>query len=219
MADLVLSVRTTLPIDDVMVGAVQFFTNEKWRAQSQAPRVTTFIGRPKIPWLLLFLTILGLLACFIPGIVMYFFVLRKAMALQNIVVTANPSAADCEVVVTFPAHARKLVDRFLAALPRKSQAITSTISTPIMALPSTQQKVLTIIASEPAENIWPQIGEGQIKSDSGQTAYTCVYCSAPLVEKSNFCDECGKQVLCLKCGVLLAKGMRFCGNCGESLKT
>jgi len=205
MADFTLSARTTLQVDDVMVRAVQFFTNERWRAQSQAPRVTTFIGRPRIPWFLLFLTVLGFLACLVPGIILYIMVLRKAMALQNIVVTASPSTADLEVVVTFPAHARKLVDRFLAALPRKTEATTLPTTTPIMALPSTEVRVLPTArasASEVSGAVRPEISDGQPQSHSNQTFHTCVYCSAPLVEKSNFCDECGKQVVCLNCGDL-----------------
>ncbi|MHB8304135.1 MAG: Ig-like domain-containing protein [Acidobacteriaceae bacterium] len=49
MADLTASCRTTLAGEDVIVRAVQFFTNDRWRVQSQSARVATLIGRPKIP--------------------------------------------------------------------------------------------------------------------------------------------------------------------------
>jgi hypothetical protein len=69
MADLTVNVTTTLPPEDVLVRAVQFFTNERWRAQSQANRIATFVGRPKIP-ILKILIFVFLLAFFVlPGLI------------------------------------------------------------------------------------------------------------------------------------------------------
>lgn len=42
--------RTTLPSEEVVVQAVQFFTNEKWRVQTQSARAVTFIGKGGFPW-------------------------------------------------------------------------------------------------------------------------------------------------------------------------
>lgn len=124
MADLVNTKRTTLSGEDVHVRAAQFFTNAQWRVQSQSPRVSTFVGKPKIPWVMLFLMIIAF-ACFvIPGIIMWMLIIRRTFGLQNIVVTTNPIDAGCEVVITNSKHAQKMIDRFLEALPEAS-AVTS----------------------------------------------------------------------------------------------
>ena len=47
MADLIANTQTSLPPEEVMVRAVQFFTNENWRAQSQTNRIATFVGLPR----------------------------------------------------------------------------------------------------------------------------------------------------------------------------
>jgi hypothetical protein len=49
--------------EELQVRAVQFLTNEIWRAQSQTSRVATFVGAPKIPWLQLLFAVL-LTFCF-----------------------------------------------------------------------------------------------------------------------------------------------------------
>jgi hypothetical protein len=117
MADLVVTKHTTLTADDVLVRAVQFFTNENWRAQSQTNRVATFVGVPKIPCLQIVLAFI-LTACFvIPGLIYYLLVIRKLRRLQNIVVTTTPNQSGCDAVVTYPPHAQRYVDSFLAALP------------------------------------------------------------------------------------------------------
>jgi hypothetical protein len=118
MADLVANAKTSLPGEDVIVRAVQFFTNERWRAQSQSSRVATFVGRPKIPVGLLLLTILGFLMFVVPGILMYILVVRRVIRFQNIVVTSTPTAVGTDVVITYPKMAKKLVDQFVSALPR-----------------------------------------------------------------------------------------------------
>jgi hypothetical protein len=102
MADLVAGTETTLPPEEVLVRAVQFFTNEKWRAQSQTNRVATFVGMAKIPWTHLLLAILLTFCLVIPGIVYYLLVIRKMRRLRNIVVTTTPKDTGSEVVVTYP---------------------------------------------------------------------------------------------------------------------
>ncbi len=117
MADLVVTRYTTLSPDDVLVRAVQFFTNENWRAQSQTNRVATFVGVPKIPWFQLMLAILLTFCFVIPGLIYYLLVIRKLRQLQNLVVTTTPKNGGCEVVVTYPSYAQRYVDSFFAALP------------------------------------------------------------------------------------------------------
>jgi hypothetical protein len=96
--------------------SVQYFTTGKWRTQSQSQRIATFVGRPAVPVLYIILTILGFIACLVPGIIMYLLLVRKAMQLQNIVVTANPTAGGTEVVVKHSSSAKKLVQEYLEAL-------------------------------------------------------------------------------------------------------
>ena len=118
MADLVARTQTTLPPDEVMVRAVQFFTNEKWRAQSQTNRVATFVGVIKVPWIHLFLAVLLMFCFVVPGILYYFLVIRKMRNLRNIVVTTTPNDGGSEVVVSYPDDSQRMVDSFFVALPR-----------------------------------------------------------------------------------------------------
>lgn len=117
MADMVAQSQTPLNPDDVIVSAVQYFSTENWRPTSQSARTATFQGKPPIPWGMLLLTVLGLVACVVPGIILYFLVIRKMYRFHNLVVSANPVAGGSQVVVQYPSTAKKLVDRFLAALP------------------------------------------------------------------------------------------------------
>jgi len=117
MADLVAAAQTSLSAEDVMVRAVQFFTSEKWQPLTQSSRAATFQGRPPIPVGLLFLTIIGLFFFLVPGIIFYILFVHKVIQFQNLVVTANPVGTGCEVIVTYPKHAEKLVNRFIELLP------------------------------------------------------------------------------------------------------
>ena len=117
MADLVITKATSLPPEEVLVRAVQFFTNENWRAQSQTNRIATFVGVPKVPWVQLALAILLFLCLVVPGFIYYMLVIRKVRQLQNIVVTTTPKDVGCEVVVSYPPYMAKTVESFLAALP------------------------------------------------------------------------------------------------------
>ena len=117
MADAVSNSNTSLSSEEVIVRAVQFFSTEKWRATSQSGRIATFQGMPPIPWLMLVFTILGFMFFIIPGIIMYFMVIKKVRRFQNLVVTANPIAGGTEVSVSHPAWSSGLVKRYLSALP------------------------------------------------------------------------------------------------------
>ena len=118
MADVVTQGRTSLGPDEVIVRAVQFFSTEKWKPTSQSQRTATFEGKPPIPWLMLLLTVIGFLACFLPGIIMYIMVIRKLHRFHNLVVTANPIPGGAEVVTQYPNNTGDLVARFLQALPQ-----------------------------------------------------------------------------------------------------
>lgn len=122
MADMVTQTQTPLNPEDVIVSAVQYFSTENWRPTSQSTRTATFQGKPPIPWGMLLLTFLGLLACLVPGIVLYFMVIRKMYRFHNLVVTANPIPGGSQVVVQSPPTAKKLVARFIAALPAANDA-------------------------------------------------------------------------------------------------
>jgi hypothetical protein len=117
MAEQVASGKTSVSPEDVIVRAVQFFTTERWRAQTQSGRIATFVGRPRINPILWIATVVGLIACVIPGIILYIVMIRKAYAFQNIVVTVNPVVGGTEVVITHSEQVVDLVQRFLALLP------------------------------------------------------------------------------------------------------
>lgn len=117
MAELLKNARTELPGEDVIVRAIQFFTNERWRTQSQTSRVATFVGRPKLPWGLLFLTVLGFLFFLVPGIILYFLVVRRMVRFQNIVVATTPFSGGTDVAITYPKTVSKLVNNFVEVLP------------------------------------------------------------------------------------------------------
>lgn len=117
MANIIVTGKTKLPGDEVIVRAVQFFSTEKWRPKSQSERVATFEGKPPIPWFLLFMTIIGFLFFVIPGIIMYIFVIRKVYRFQNLIVTTKAIEGGADVDINYPKHAKKLVNRFLESLP------------------------------------------------------------------------------------------------------
>ena len=116
MPDLVANAQTSLPPDEVQVRAIQFFTNERWRASTQSERISTFEGRPPIPWLMIIFTIVALFACIVPGIIMYFFVLRKFYRFQNLTISTSPIAGGTEVTITHPGYARSAANRFISLL-------------------------------------------------------------------------------------------------------
>ncbi len=115
-AGLLLSSYTVLPCEEVILRAIQFFTGEKWRTQTQSARVATFQGRPPFPIGSLIIMIIFIETIIVP-IIMYVMIIRKVIRFQNIVVTANPIAQGTEVVVTYPSHAKKMAVKFLGLLP------------------------------------------------------------------------------------------------------
>ncbi len=125
MAELTASCRTSLAGEDVIVRAVQFFTNDRWRVQSQSARVATLIGRPKIPVGLILLTIVGFFFFIVPGFLLYILVIRRAIRLQNIVVTVTPVPNGSDVIITHPKTVSKLANAFIDSLPKLAAQATS----------------------------------------------------------------------------------------------
>ena len=117
MADLVSNKTTSISQDEVVVRAVQFFSTERWEATSQSPRSVTFRGRPPIPWILIFFTVVGYMLCIIPGLILQLTVVRKMHRFYNLVVTTTEAGAGTRVTVSHPNFASTLVTRFFEALP------------------------------------------------------------------------------------------------------
>jgi hypothetical protein len=117
MANVVANSTTSLSSEEVIVRAVQFFSTEKFRTSSQSSRAATFDGRPPIPWFTILFTILGFMLCIIPGLIMYFLVVRKMYRFQNLVVTVTPSSEGADVSISHPSWAANVVKRFIQTLP------------------------------------------------------------------------------------------------------
>ena len=117
MADIVITERTSLPGEELTTRAIQFFSTQNWRVTSQSARAVTFEGRTPIPWFHMLCVILGFMFCVVPGLILYFTLIKKVRRFQNIVVTASPVEGGTDVSITHPPHAKGLVKKFLAALP------------------------------------------------------------------------------------------------------
>jgi hypothetical protein len=117
MADIVVNQRTSLPGEEVTTRAIQFFSTQNWRVTSQSARAVTLAGRIPIPWFHLLCVILGFLFCLLPGIILYFMLIKKVRKFQNMVVTVASVEGGTEVSITCPPYAKALVSKFLGALP------------------------------------------------------------------------------------------------------
>lgn len=117
MANLLKSGKTSLQNEDVIPRVVQFFSTTKWTCQSQSDKIATFQGKPPIPWFLILATIFGFVFFIIPGVIMYFFIIRKMYKFQNLVVTTKATQDGTEVDINYPNYAKKLVNRFMDSLP------------------------------------------------------------------------------------------------------
>jgi hypothetical protein len=122
MSDLTRQCATSLPSEDVIVRAVQYFSTQNWRPVSQSARVATFQGKPPIPWFMLLLTFLGFVACMVPGIIMYVLVIRKLYRFHNLIITTNPINGGSEIYAQYPESAAWLVSGFMATLPPQYMA-------------------------------------------------------------------------------------------------
>jgi hypothetical protein len=118
MANSVLTKQTSLSGEEVFTRAVQFFSTEKWRATTQSTRSATFEGKPPLSWFLLLVVLLSFFCFVLPGLILYFIVIRRSQRrFLNLVITTTPLNQGTEVTVTYPGQAKNLTARFLAALP------------------------------------------------------------------------------------------------------
>jgi hypothetical protein len=118
MSEAITTKLTTLPAEEVIVRAVQFFATEKWKPTGQSARTATFEGKIPIPWGMMVLTILGFMVCLVPGIILYFMLIRKVHRFQNLVVTATTKDVGTEVVIRHPNYVTVLVAKYAATLPK-----------------------------------------------------------------------------------------------------
>lgn len=117
MAELVATAHTSLSPEEAVERSVMFFPGEKWRARTHMAKTATFEAKPPIPWGMLFLTIIGFMVFVVPGIILYFVVIRKMYRLQNLVVSATAANEGSDVIVRYPKHAKKAVIEYIKALP------------------------------------------------------------------------------------------------------
>jgi hypothetical protein len=117
MADIVSTKKTSLPSEEVITRAIQYFSSVQWRPSSQSGRAVSFDGKVPIPWGSIVLTICGFILCVVPGIICYFMLIRKVHRFVNLVVTANPVLDGTDVIISHPKSARAAVNRFFNALP------------------------------------------------------------------------------------------------------
>jgi len=132
MAQEVTSIKPTLPSEDVIVRAVQFFSNSRWRVQTQSSRVATFVALYSwssfvggatlvVMGAMLSITLIGLIFGF-PLMVLGFIILviqkQRYRRAKDLIVTVNPLEKGSDVVITHSGAARKLVNQFVEALPK-----------------------------------------------------------------------------------------------------
>ena len=117
MRDVVVSTRTAGSREEVVAAARKFFTAEHWRETARTPRTVTFRGKPQIPWYLMLLIAVGLLAYVVPGVVIYLLCMRNACRFTSIVVKTTAVREGTEVAVQCPALAEGMGRRFVSKLP------------------------------------------------------------------------------------------------------
>lgn len=110
--------KTTMPPEDILVRAQQFFSTEHFIPTGITERTALFQGKPPFPWILLSITILGFLFCVVPGVIAYFLFWVKYYKFYNLVVAIYPREGYTEVNITHPDAdwARRMVSRFAAML-------------------------------------------------------------------------------------------------------
>jgi len=116
----------------VIVRAVQFFSNSRWRVQTQSSRVATFVALYSwssfvggatlvVMGAMLSITLIGLIFGF-PLMVLGFIILviqkQRYRRAKDLIVTVNPLEKGSDVVITHSGAARKLVNQFVEALPK-----------------------------------------------------------------------------------------------------
>ncbi len=107
---------TSLSPEEVIMRSIQFFTGSKWRPQTQSERSATFVGQKPFPVGYLVLALVTLWSLILP-IIFLILAARRTRSFQNIVVTATRSGSSTQVTITHESGSRKIVERFVAALP------------------------------------------------------------------------------------------------------
>lgn len=118
--------QTDLPGEEVIVKSVQLFTtNWSWRVGSQSSNLATFIGRQRGvgKWIVAIgLIVAGIPLCLviigIPMIIAGVILAIRAIVLLRRFQNLTIAVRGTEVTVTYPGYAQKLVDQFLATLPK-----------------------------------------------------------------------------------------------------
>jgi hypothetical protein len=107
------------------VMAVRSLATGRFRVQSQNSRITTLVGMGKFPFI--HVVILCFLAFFfvIPAIIYWVVVVRKVRKVESIAVTTTPAVSQCAVHVSYPKSADKMVQSFLASLPKAQTAFSA----------------------------------------------------------------------------------------------
>ena len=117
MADKIVTKQTSLPTAQVIERAAAFFAREQWDVLGQSSRGVSFDGRVGCPWPLCLLVVVGCLLLILPGVLMYYLVVRPRYGRQELAATAAPRGTGTEVAVRCRPASVCLAQRFLADLP------------------------------------------------------------------------------------------------------
>lgn len=117
LSNVVANTRTACSDEEVIAGAQRFFAAEHWRETRRTHRSVTFRGRPQIPWLVMLLIAVALLAYVVPGVVIYLLCVRHACRFTSIVVETASVRGGTDVVVHCPVLAEGVARRFVSQLP------------------------------------------------------------------------------------------------------
>jgi hypothetical protein len=145
MANIITKEKTTLQSEEVILRAIHFFINEKWRVQTQSARAVTFIGGSSIKWLRLSIGIILLIIGFILFLIPFIgwllgvpliiggailtinggggfrtmgSVFGSRPGNENIAITVTSLEGTTEVTITNSKQADKLVRQFVEELPK-----------------------------------------------------------------------------------------------------
>ena len=117
MADKIVTKQTSLPTKQVIERAAAFFAREHWDVLGQSSRGVSFGGRVRCPGPLCILVVVGCLLLIVPGVILYYLVLRPRYGRQELAATATPRGTGTEVAVRCRQEAIGLANRFLKELP------------------------------------------------------------------------------------------------------
>ena len=117
MADLTSACRTPLSGGEVLNRAVAFFSSYGWRVRQSSIDSHFLLLRKGIGWKLQMLLVLGFMCVVIPGMVLYWWLVKRSAPIRQIRFAVTVVDRGSELVVTFPRKWRRLVDLFMDSLP------------------------------------------------------------------------------------------------------